>query len=150
MPTSGATITPMPCEDAGSSVGPVVRWWRKALAADIALHLAAIFFFAYLPPSTLNLWEAGIMAGSALALLGVVSHAYIPLRVPGDRWAYLLSGAVALWTLLVYESRVWGQPIPATLKVTYGLFLLSAAVSSYAAHVIDGARPHRCIPPSES
>lgn len=123
---------------------PVVRWWRKALAADIALHLVAIFFFAYLPPQTLNIWEGWIMLSSLVALAGVLSHAFIPARIPGDRWAYLLSGGVALFTFLVYESRTWGEPIPATLRVTYGLFLLSAAVSSYAAHVIDGARPHRC------
>lgn len=135
-----------PCIDLGGTVTPVVRWWRKALAADIALHLVAIFFFAYLPPSTLNGWEQGIMAASTLALLWVVSHAFLPRRrVPGDRWAYLLAGAVALYTLLVYETRTWGQPIPLTLRVTYGLFLLSAAVSSYSAHIIDGARPHRCL-----
>ena len=138
-----------PCIDLVGTVTPVVRWWRKALAADIALHLVAIFFFAYLPPSTLNTWEMGIMAASALALSGVMSHAFVPCRVPGDRWAYLLAGAVALYTLLVYETRTWGQPIPLTLRVTYGLFLLSAAVSAYAAHIIDGARPHRC-PPAES
>lgn len=127
---------------------PVVRWWRKALAADIALHLVAIFFFAYLPPQTLNTWESAIMVASLLALAGVLSHAFIPRRIPGDRWAYLLSGGVALFTFLGYETRTWGYDIPLTLRVTYGLFLISAAVSSYAAHVIDGARPHRCLPES--
>jgi hypothetical protein len=124
-----------------------VRWWRKALAADIALHLVAIFFFAYLPPNTLNTWETAIMGGSLLALGGVLSHAFIPIRVPGDQWAYLLSGGVALFTLLVYESRTWGEPIPLTLRVTYGLFLAAAAVSSYAAHVIDGARGRTLLEP---
>lgn len=137
----------VPSTAAPSTVGPVVRWWRKALAADIALHLVAIFFFAYLPPQTLNTWEQGIMAMSVVALLGVLSHAFIPHRVPGDQWAYLLAGGVALYTFLVYETRTWLYDIPWTLRVTYGLFLISAAVSSYAAHVIDGGRGRREHPP---
>ncbi len=145
------TMAPPPMSDAqaspASTVGPVVRWWRKALAADIGLHLIAIFFFAYLPPSTLNHWEKGIMVLSTLALVGVVSHAFIPRKIPGDQWAYLLAGGVALYTLLVYETRTWLYDIPLTLRVTYGLFLLSAAVSSYAAHVIDGGRGRREYPP---
>lgn len=111
--------------------------WRWIVAADIIMHLTAVWWFALLPPNTLNLWEKIVMGLATLAGVGVVTHASPRLNIPGDHWSYLAAGFVCIFTLLVYESRVFGL-VPASTSVPFGLFLTSGAVSSFAAHVVDG------------
>lgn len=111
--------------------------WRWVVAADILLHLVAIFFFAFLPPNTLNLMEKLVMGLAVAAAIGVISHASARLRLPWEEWSYLAAGFVCVFTLLVYEFRAWGN-IPAAVSVPFGLFLFAGAASSFAAHVVDG------------
>ena len=121
------------------------RLWRKILAADIGLSMVAVFFFAWLPPSTLNVYELVIMGGSLFAGVGVVTHAVARIHLPYEHWAYMAAGLVALLTLVVYETRTLGSGIPLSVRVPFGMFLLACSVSAFAAHVIDGGTPHREI-----
>lgn len=120
---------------------PNRRLWRRVLAADISITMLAVFFFALLPPNTLNVVELSIMVGAAASAAGVVSYAFDWLRLPGERWGYLLAGMVCLMTLLSYEVATVGSPIPLSIRIPFGLFLAAGTASSLAAHIIDGARP---------
>jgi hypothetical protein len=112
--------------------------WRKVLAADLALFNVAIFFFALLPPSTLVVQEWVIMVLAVFSLIGVISHASIHITLPGEDWAYLLTGATGLLTAFAYEIFVADDA--SQYRISYGLFLASGIVSAYAAHLIDGGK----------
>ena len=116
--------------------------WRWVIAADILLHLTAIWFFAFLPPNTVNQIELTVMLLSFLAAIGVVLHAAGRGRFFGAEWAYLASGFVCVFTLLTYEIRAHGD-VPSSIYIPFGLFLFAGAVSSFAAHVIDGGQKRR-------
>lgn len=120
---------------------PSVRWWRKLVAGDVAMHMIAVLFFAYLPPSTLNAYEQLIMILAAAAFVGVLSHAFARVTLPAERWAYLAAAFVCVLTLLLYETRTLHTPIPLSVRIPFGLFLAAGAVSAGAAHVIDGGPP---------
>ena len=117
---------------------PTVKWWRHILAADIVMHLIAVWWFAFLPPSTLNEFELSIMMVSGFAIFGVLAHAFGTFCVPGERWSYLISGFIMMLTFTIYEVRALGENVPLSMRVPFGLFLLAGATSAFAAHVIDG------------
>lgn len=119
-------------------MNPKVKWWRKILAADIVMHLVAIWWFAFLPPDTLNGLELVIMVLATLAAIGVLAYAFEWFFLPGERWSYLLAGFICLLTLLAYEVDTLDTPIPLAVRIPFGLFVFAGAVSSFAAHVIDG------------
>lgn len=121
---------------------PTMKWWRKILAADIIMHLIAVWWFAYLPPGTLNNLEKVIMVLATYAGVGVLAHAFDIINLPLERWSYLLAGAVCLLTLMAYETATFNSDIPLAIRVPFGLFLFAGAMSSFAAHVIDGAPRH--------
>jgi hypothetical protein len=109
--------------------------WRRVLAADLGLFNVAIFFFAWLPPTTLVWSERVAMIAAAAAALGVVAHALRRITIPGEGYAYLITAMVGFYVLLVY---VHTAPAPAAVKVPFCLFLASGIASGLAAHVIDG------------
>jgi hypothetical protein len=113
--------------------------WRRVLAADLGLFNVALFFFAWLPPSTLAFQEQVIMLASAAAAVGVVTHSVQRIHLPGEQWSYLITAMVGALTLLLYAHLAHA---PAAVKVPYILFLLSGIVSGLAAHVIDGGPGH--------
>ena len=116
--------------------------WRWVVASDILLHLTAIFFFALLPPNTLNPVEISAMALAVFAAGGVVLHAWGRYRLPWTEWAYLTAGFVCVYTLLAYELKSYGS-IPAAISIPFGLFLFAGGMSSFAAHVIDGGQKRK-------
>ena len=113
--------------------------WRWIVASDILLHLTAVWFFAFLPPNTVNRVEMSVMIMSFFAAVGVIMHAWGKYLLPGTQWAYLISGFVCVFTLTAYEIRV-DESVPMSIYIPFGLFLFAGAVSSFAAHVIDGGR----------
>lgn len=115
---------------------PSNKTWRKLLALDLASFNLALFFFAYLPPNTLNYVEMFIMACSVLCFIGLVSHASTRVSLPLENWSYLLTGAIGLATIILYVK--FQSDAEYYFKVTYILFLLSGTISAYAAHIIDG------------
>lgn len=110
--------------------------WRFFLALDLGLFNLALFVFAWLPPETLVPVERVAMALSLIAFIGVVGHAIPWVTLPGEKWAYLITGAVGLYVLLGYIAS---STAPYYIKVPYCAFMLSGIASGYAAHVIDGA-----------
>lgn len=119
---------------------PTVTWWRHILAADIVMHLIAVWWFAFLPPSTLNEFETLIMIVSTFAMFGVIAHAFNVIDLPGEKWSYLVAGFIMLLTALVYEVSLLDSPVPLAVRIPFGLFLLAGTVSAFAAHVIDGGQ----------
>lgn len=117
---------------------PCNNYWRKVLAADLGLFNMALFFLSYLPPNTLILPELMVMVGSALCLIGVISHSIVRIHLPGEQWAYWMTGWLGVITFLGFESMSTGSPV--VFRVSVGLFLLSGIASAYAAHMIDGGR----------
>jgi hypothetical protein len=75
------------------------------------------------------------MVFSALAAIGVVSHASRRVSLPGEGWAYLCTSLVGLYVFTVFATM---SPAPADVKVPVLLFLASGVASGMAAHVIDG------------
>lgn len=116
--------------------------WRWIVAADILIHLIAVWFFALLPPNTLNLIEKTVMVLSVLAGIGVLTHVSSRLNLPGVHWAYLAAGFICIFTLMAYEVNSYGE-VPASITIPFGLFLFAGAVSSFAAHVVDGGPRRR-------
>lgn len=116
----------------------LARRWRHVVAADIIMHLIALWWFAYLPPQTLNEYEVFIMAVSTAAGFGVFGHAFGWICLPGQRWSYLVAGFVCLLTLFIYEFRSIPSGVPLSIRVPFGLFIFAGAVSAFAAHIIDG------------
>ena len=112
--------------------------WRRFLVADLSLFNAGVFALAYLPPATLNYIEVVCMAGSAAAILGLVSHLCHNRIVPGDQWAYLLTAWVGGITLSAY---VLFAKEPVTYEIAVPVFLAGGIASAAAAHIIDGGKP---------
>jgi hypothetical protein len=117
-----------------------VSWWRHILAGDIVMHLTAVWWFAFLPPTTLNEFETLIMIVSTMAGFGVIAHAFDWFDLPGEQWSYLAAGFIMLLTMIVYEVSLLGSPVPFAIRFPFGLFLLAGTVSAFAAHVIDGGQ----------
>jgi hypothetical protein len=118
-----------------------MKWWRHILALDIIMHLTAVWWFAFLPPSTLNEFETFIMIVATLSGFGVMAHAFNFFDLPAEEWSYLMAGFIMLLTAVVYEVSVYDSPVPVAIRVPFGLFLLAGSVSAFAAHVIDGGQP---------
>lgn len=110
--------------------------WRFFLALDLGLFNLALFVFSWLPPSTLVPVEKVAMVAALLAFFGVVGHAIPWFTLPGEKWAYLITGAVGLYVLLAFIST---STAPYYIAVPFCMFMLSGIASGYAAHVIDGA-----------
>jgi hypothetical protein len=111
------------------------RSWRRVLAADLGAYNIAIFFFALLPPSTLNSFEWAAMLLAFFNGVGVLAHAMERFNLPGEEWAYLTTGATGLFVLISYVSLSTDS---VEVKLPFTLFLISGVLSGYAAHVIDG------------
>ena len=122
---------------------PSGQWWRKVIAADLALYLLSIFTFAYLPPNSVNPYEVLVMILSIVTLVGVVSHASTRWHLPLEEWSYLATGFLGLLAFGLYEAYSAYFSEPPSVRITYGMFLLAGAVSGYAAHVVDGGRPRK-------
>jgi hypothetical protein len=118
--------------------GVPLFWLRRALAADLALFALATFFLAAIPPTTLILPEMIVMAVSAFAFVGVISHAARRVHLPGEQWAYMACGVVGAVTLFAYLSTSGGEPM--AYRVSIALYLASGTVGGYAAHLVDGGR----------
>jgi hypothetical protein len=113
--------------------------WRRVLAVDLGLFNVAVFFFAYLPPSTLKVQEVLIMVGSAAAAVGLVAHALQRIHLPGEHWSYLITAMVGFLTFILYAHL---STAPYNVKIPYILLLISGIASALAAHVIDGGPEH--------
>ena len=114
--------------------------WRVFLAIDLGLFNIALFAFALLPPGDLLLQEWVAMGLAAFAFIGVVCHASSWIRLPFERFAYLVTGAVGLYVFFAYLNFAPAEPFN---KRPFLLFRSSGIASAYAAHVIDGADSHR-------
>lgn len=119
--------------------GALASRWRRLLAIDLGLFNVALFLFAMLPPENIVPVEWSVMILASLCAVGVVSHALASIRIPGEQWSYLMTGAGGLYVFGVY-SQV--ESVPLSVKIPYLAFLLSGSASGYAAHVIDGGRGH--------
>lgn len=109
--------------------------WRVLLAVDLGLFNVALFLFAWLPPLEILPQEWAAMALALFAMVGVVTHALPWIRLPGERWAYMITSWVGLYVMAAYvhlSPEVWAAKAPITV------FILSGVASAYAAHVIDG------------
>jgi hypothetical protein len=114
---------------------PTRLLWRRFLVADLSLYNLGIFFLAYLPPQTLTWVEGVCMAGSVACIIGLVSHLCHNIRVPGERWSYLLTAWVGGITLMAY---VFLAKATLTYEVSIPILLAGGIASASAAHVIDG------------
>lgn len=115
------------------------KLWRRALALDLGLFNAAVVALALIPPSQVRGGEWLSVVLGIVLLCGILTHASERVRLPGDEWAYLATGALGLWSFFNFELTSAG--VPGVFQTSVGLFLLSGAASGYAAHVIDGGRP---------
>ena len=117
----------------------IPREWRRVLAADIGVFAVGIFSLALIPPASLVWPEAVICVLAAFCLLGVITHASEHVHLPGEEYAYLMTGALGLTTLFAFEHGT--SPNTALVfRVSVGIFLLGGSVSGYAAHLVDGGR----------
>lgn len=114
--------------------------WRVFLAIDLGLFNIALFVFALFPPGELLLQEWVAMGLAAFAFIGVAAHASPWIRLPLERYVYLITGAVGLYVFFAYLNFSPTEPLN---KLPFLLFMSSGIASAYAAHVIDGADSHR-------
>lgn len=124
----------------GSPVTSLTDLWRRALVVDLATFNVAVFFLAWLPPSTLILPEWLAMVGSSLCFVGLISHASRRWHLPGEQWSYLLTAWVGVATLLGFVTTAHTG---ITYSVAVPMFLLSGVASAGAAHIIDGGEPRK-------
>lgn len=109
--------------------------WRILLALDLGLFNVSLFMFAWLPPTRILPQEWLAMVLSLLAFIGVVANAIPRVRLPGERYAYIITVWVGLYVLAAYARL---STDPTYMKITMVSFLTSGIASAYAAHVIDG------------
>lgn len=114
--------------------------WRRALVLDLGLFNIAVFALCLLPPDTLTLSEWAAMAGSALCLIGLISHASRRVHLPGEQWAYLATSWLGCLVLVAFLADA---QTTVTYEVAVPLFLLSGVASAGAAHIIDGGVARR-------
>lgn len=106
---------------------------RQVICASLCLYSAGIFVLAIYPTSDITAVEWIVAVLSVVAVLGLVAHAVPAIRVPGERYAYLVSGLVGITTLLLYLlTPTHGDPVYDRVRVT--LLLLAGVVGSYGAY----------------
>lgn len=103
----------------------------RLVCAALALYLAAIVTLSAFPwpPNWLE-WVVIVLAVAAFA--GLVALATPGLRLPGEHWAYLITGGVGLVSLLAYELV---SAEPGHVRTRLGLFLAAGVIGAYGAHL---------------
>lgn len=118
-------------------MGHVQVAWRRALALDLGLYNIAVMVFAWLPPENIDFNEYTAIVASFFAAIGVSARAIPRVKLPGEGWSYLLTGAIGVYVFMAYAFTSLS---PDYIKIPFLVFLLSGIASAYAAHVIDGGK----------
>lgn len=110
--------------------------WRPALGVTLAMFNLGIFLLAAIPPTTLKPPALFIMVLAGISFVGVLTHLIPEFRLPGEQWAYVISGFTGAIALLAYVAI--RSTVPDTYFYSVCAFLLSGTTCSYAAHLADG------------
>lgn len=105
---------------------------REVVCVALVIYCAAIFSLALWPTDDISFVEWVISVGCVLAIIGLIARMAPWLTLPGEQYAYLLTGFLGLSTLLGYE---WGADDPDYIKWRVGLLLVTGIIGSYGAHL---------------
>ena len=105
---------------------------RYVISLALAAYCAAIIVLALTPTADIHWVEIIIAALAGLAFIGLVAHTFA-LTLPGDRYAYLVTGFVGLTTAIAYA---WDAADPANVKIPIVLLLITGVIGSFSAHLV--------------
>jgi len=104
--------------------------WRSVTSVALLIYSVGIIFFALHPVDDIHWaeWVAVILA--AIAAFGLVAHMISAVYVPGEEYAYLITGYAGFTTMLLYLADTADGSVRRT---GVALFLLSGAIAAYGA-----------------
>ena len=70
---------------------------RKVVCAALAIYVVGITLLALLPIATISTTELIIAGACGVALVWLFGRAFESVVIPGERFAYLLTGKFILW-----------------------------------------------------
>ena len=105
---------------------------RIVVCLALTAYNVAIFTLAIFPITEIT-WREWMVAFLAIiATIGLIARAVPSIVVPGERYAYLVTGFVGVVTLLAYEFT---SIEPTYAKIRVGVLLLCGIIGAYGAHL---------------
>ena len=105
---------------------------RSTVCAALIVYCASIIFLSWSPMDQID-WSEWVAGGAAiLAIIGLIAHALESVQLPGEEYAYLVTGFAGFTTMLLYDINAVDQP---GRKIAITLMLLCGVVGSYGAYL---------------
>lgn len=111
---------------------------RTAVSFALILYCVAIMDFALYPLSTLMWGEVIAAVLCLLAIIALVAHMFESITIPGDEYAYLVTGWAGLTTLLLFWAGV-SDHAKSHAVVYVSLFMLTGVFGGYGAYLSQRA-----------
>ncbi len=105
---------------------------RQVVCVALIAYCVGIFTLAIWPTNHITWREWGIAFLCVVAVIGLIARMIPRVILPGERYAYLLTGFVGLVTLLAYD---WDASDPNYAKVRVSALLLAGIIGSFGAHI---------------
>jgi len=117
-------------------IDPQTRRVRRFVSIALIIYCAAIVVLTLhsLDEAGWENWVSAVLA--TLAAIGLVAHASDRIYLPGENYAYLVTGWAGLTTLGLYLVETADTPLR---RLSLSLLLLVGIVGGYGAHL--GAEP---------
>jgi peptidoglycan/LPS O-acetylase OafA/YrhL len=105
---------------------------RAVVCVALICYCGGIIALAGTPATTVDWaeWTAIVMA--SVAIVGLVAHATTIIELPGEQYAYLVSGWAGFSTLLLYAVDTND---PAAERIATVLLVLCGTIGSYGAYL---------------
>jgi len=109
---------------------------RKVVCAALAIYVVGITLLALLPIATISTTELIIAGACGVALVWLFGRAFESVVIPGERFAYLLTGFLGLISMLAYDFGATEEL--SRHKWWTSFFLAAGIIGAYGAHIAQG------------
>jgi peptidoglycan/LPS O-acetylase OafA/YrhL len=106
---------------------------RAVVSGALLLYCAGLFTLAAFPTSDVDWAEWVVIVLSIVAAIGLVAQMSPRIRVPGEEFAYLVTGWAGMFSLCLY---LIDSTDPNYVQVRITLLLLAGSLGAYAAFIV--------------
>ena len=107
---------------------------RVVLCLGLLCYCAGLFALAIWPRDEITWAEWLVAVLSVVAAFGLIAHATDMVELPGERYAYLITGFTGFTALMLY---LLDAPEATYREVRVTLLLLSGVLLGYGAHLTE-------------
>ena len=107
---------------------------RWVFCTALFVYACGLFVLALWPTDDINWIEWVAAAAAVVAVVGLIAHAVPDIRIPGEDYAYLITGAAGLLTMLSY---LVDSDAPDHRQTFVALLLSTGIIAGYGAFLAE-------------